>query len=113
MSVNQIKHTAVPRDFRLKPENIRASLLEMQAMIASISEQWNASVFPVLSKLEEGAFSAGLDGKSLLVDADATPEQHGGLLWNRSTDKPVAIAELFKRIAPRIAALDRINFGKK
>ena len=108
MTVRRITAVTAPRDFRLKPENIRAGLLELQAIQASIIEQWNSSAFPVLNSLRGEAFSNGLDGGTILIDASSKPEEQGGLFWNALRERPNTIKEQCRTLGMDVAAMRRI-----
>jgi hypothetical protein len=107
MAVQIINHTVVPRDFRLKPENIRASILELQAMIASIASQWNEAVFPVLENLDDKAYTQGIDGATLFIDIQATPEERGGLFWDIVNGQPAKIKDTINFLGIKFASLER------
>jgi hypothetical protein len=73
--------------------------------LTSIQQEWNNKIVPLTSKLPDGtddstvnAFTNGLDGQTLYVNANATITLSGGRYYNNNKDRPNTVFEQFVNV---------------
>lgn len=112
---------AIKRNQRFRGPSSSEQQNDFQAEVirdlTSIQQEWNNKLVPLTAKLPDGsvdstvnAFTNGLDGQTLFVNADATSSLSASRYYNTTKDRPNTLFEqfvnLFTYVDDQITALE-------